>query len=416
MIATHTPKIFNARIKSAAIVARIEDLVPAGTICSQTTQMRKDLWASPANAADMKKWREAIATLPDNFVPEPCLPDITDPELKQLLVPVDWRNDSYVSVTPVASMGIIHELFKRLYEQNLPFRKWIIQPTPAAMANHGEALLMQGGAVRMLRRGPAKVTPGNWRGDFVQLTARCEGMNISSGMVAVGFPALTAIGGFIHAIERKVGQDIQFSFGIKSAEWSAGVPKITTNKSPYGSSTGRVKGGRVYPIPGYSTEEIVASCEIVLLLRTKANPEPLLDILANSHRLAGARLFDVEVSAITDGIPPDASYMLDASRDITHKMHKDRIDSLQAALEMYAMDGGWNDGKWYQPRNGYTLNQTGYAFLERPVKRKGSRGNYPHVWAESAFSLITQGSMTENCWWSREANRSGVFWKGSSAL
>jgi hypothetical protein len=31
-------------------------------------------------------------------------------------------------------------------------------------------------------------------------------------------------------------------------------------------------------------------------------------------------------------------------------------------------------------------------------------------------ALITQGSMTEDCWWSRFANESGVFWKGNNVV
>jgi hypothetical protein len=416
MIATHSPKMFNARLKSSAIAAKIENQVRDFIICSQTTAMRRQLWAAPINAADMRLWRETVAKLPDDFALETSLPAITDPQLKQLLVPTDWRNDLYISVSPVASMGVLHELYQRLYEQNLPFRKWIIQPTPAAIANHGEAMLMQSGAVRMLRRGPAKITQTGRQGDFVQLTARCEGMNISSGMMAVGFPAMTAIGGFIHSLERKIGQDIEFAFGMKSADWVSGVPRVTTHKTSYGSSSGRVKGGKATPFTGYSTEEIVANCEVVLLLKTKADPEGLQDLLANTHRLAGGRLFDVAVSTVTDGTPPDASYLLDASVDIGRKRQKDDVDSLQAALEMYAMDGKWIDGEWHQPQNGYTLNHTGYAFLERPIERHGSRGRYPHAWAESTFSLITQGSMTESCWWSRTSDEAGVFWKGNTAI
>lgn len=412
MISTHTPKMFNARIKSPALAAKIKGSVPNGSICSQTTSLRKELWAAPSNSANIKEWRETVAKLPVDFSFEPSLPDITDPQLKQILLPVDWRNDSYVSITPAASMGVIHELFQRLREQNLPYRKWIIQPTPAAMANHGEALLMQSGTVRLLRRGPAKITNGNWKGDFVQLTARCEKMNISSGMVAVGFPAITAIGGFVHTIERKIGENIEFAFGIKSADWVSGVPKINIHKTSYGSSSGRVKGGKATPVPGYSTEEITANCEIVLLIRTKADHlGELVDILEKAHRIAGGRLFDVDVSIVTNGAPPEASYMLDASADI-EKRKKDGIDSLQIALDMYAMDGKWIDKEWHQPRNGYTLNHTGYAFLERPTERQNSRCNYLHAWAESTHSLITQGSMTESCWWSRDSNESGVFWKG----
>jgi hypothetical protein len=373
------------------------------------------MWAAPTNAAEIKEWREAAEKLPNDFVLEPRLPGIADPQLKQLLVPADGRNDRYISITPVPSMGVIHEVYQRLHEQKLPFRKWIIQPTPAAIANHGEALLMQSGAVRMLRQGPTKITQGRWRGEFVQLTARCEKMNISSGMLAVGLPAITAIGGFIHSLERKTGQDIAFAVGVKSSDFVSGVPKVTTYKTSYGPASGRAQGGTVNPVPGYSTEEIVANCEIVLLLKSKAHSAELMDMLANTHRLAGGRLFDVDVSVIADGIPPDASYLLDASSDIARK-RKEGMDSLQAALEMYAMDGRRVDGEWHQPRNGYTLNQTGYAFLERPVNRKGARGNYPHVWAEPTFSLIAQDSMSESCWWSKNSNESGVFWTSRGIL
>jgi len=50
---------------------------------------------------------------------------------------------------------------------------------PADPGGNGEALLMQSGLVRMLRRGPARISQGNWQGDFVQLNVRCESMNIS---------------------------------------------------------------------------------------------------------------------------------------------------------------------------------------------------------------------------------------------
>src|SRR5690606_20559978 len=136
----------------------------------QTVSMRREFWATPANAADMRKWRGVIEGLSADFAPEPSLPEIKDPHLKQVLIPVD---DGYVSITPVASMGVLHELYQRLYEQGLPFFTWVVQPTVAAMANHGEALLLQSGKVRMLRRGLAQIAPGSWRGDFVQLTARC---------------------------------------------------------------------------------------------------------------------------------------------------------------------------------------------------------------------------------------------------
>jgi hypothetical protein len=372
--------------------------------------MRRELWAATKNAADIKKWREAVANLPKNFVFERSIPDIGDPFLKQILLP---HNSSYVSVTPVASMGLSYELFERIREMNIPYKKWVVQPNASSIANHGEALLLQHGTVRLLRKGPAQITQGKWRGDFIQLTARCEGMNISSGMLAVGFPAMTAIGGFIHSLERKLGEDIEFAFGIKHADWKLAPPKITTYRTSYGTSLGRVKGSKVTAVPGYATDEILSNCEIVILLRVKAGQAALLDLLEKAHRVAGGILFDMNVSAVTDGSPPEASYLLDASKDIDRLTGESDIDNLQAALKMYAGDGKWADKEWLHSRNGYTLNQTGYALLETPKSRNGSRGGYVHAWAEPTFSLITQGSMSDNCWWSRVSETSGVFWKRS---
>lgn len=413
MIATHSPKMFNGRVKSPALSARIINPPPDFLVNSYTVDMRRELWAAPVNAADIKRWRVEVQQLPSDYGIEISLPDINDPQLKQLLVPLDWRNDKYLSVTPVASMGVMHELYKRIAEMELPYRKWLIQPTPAALANHGEALVLQGGALRLLRRGLAKIEQGSWTGSFVQLTARCEHMNVSSGMAAVGFPALTAIGGFVHSLERSIGSDIEFAFGMQSADWSSGVPKIPVHRTAYGSSSGRVKGGNVSAVPGYSTEEVTATGKVVLLLQTdEVQLELLAERLKNTHRLAGGALFDVDVSVVSNASPPCASYLLDASVDIARARQKTGVDSLQAALAMYGLGGEWRDGEWYQPRNGYTLNHTGYALLEEPVERRNSRNGYPHAWVEPSFSLITQGSMSDGCWWSRGACESGVFWKG----
>lgn len=419
MIATHTPKIFNARLKQQAIRARIINQVPAHLISSQTVNMGRELWAAPQNAAEIKTWREAIQALPEDAPFTPELPGITDTQLKQILVPADdWRDGHYISVSPVASMGVMSEVYRRLRKQSLPHRLWVIQPTPAALANHGEALIMQGGAVRLLRRGPAKIKPGGWRGDFVQLAARCEKMNISSGMVAVGFPAITAIGGMVHAIERSTGFDIQFAVGLWKSDWVSGVPKLTTHKTSYGPTIGRAKGGKVAPVPGYSTEEIIANCEIILLMKSDGDLEVIAEVVSKINRIAGGAIFEPRISINRDAAPGHASYLIDASADAARLLSKSKAsDPLDAALKMYGLGGKWKESetgerKWHQPRNGYTANMTGYALLESPTARGGTRGNYPHAWAEPVFSLVTQGSMSDAAWWRRSGSDWGVNWHG----
>lgn len=412
MLATHTPKMFNAKIKSPALSARIIGSLSKDYITSQSVSMRREIWAAPSNAADMKKYREKAGRLVDKKNIDVSIPGITDPHLKQILLPLNWENDEYVSVTPVSSMGLSNELYQRLYEMNIPYRQWVVQPTPAAMANHGENIMMQNGIQRMLRRGILRAEKGEWKGSFIQLQARFESMNVSSGMLALGFPSITAIGGYVHTLERLVKCDIEFAIGFKSCQWIHGLERIVVNKDCYGNTTGRLRGKKIKASPGYSTEEIKANGELVLLLRAEKNKQLIIDQIAKVNRIAGGSLFDIEVSEVVDDYPAEASYLFDATRAIKSKIAEEKKDSLQAALEFYSENGEWREGnRYWQSGNGCTLNHTGYAFLEEPANREGTRGNYPHAWAEPIHSLINQGTMSDTCWWKRKQVESGVIWE-----
>lgn len=433
MIATHTPKMFNARLRQAGVRARIIEAMPSFVICSQTVNMQNELWAAPTNAAHIGKYREEIESLPQDYEFLPDIPNITDTQTKQILLPTEqWTNGDYVSVTPLASMGVLHEVYHRLKIEKLPFHKWLIQSVPAAWANHGGALQKQRGYVRMLRRGVAKIEDSSpnegWTGSFVQLKTRVEGMNISSGMVAIGWPALTAIGGLVHALERKTNCELEFALGMENSDWKLSVPKIAVVRGnsvstaggrlkPRTLSNGRMTSiGELVATPGVVTEEITANCNIVLLLRSKTQSmENIASELKKIYRIAGGSVFDSTVTIHFNEKPCPASYLLDASRDIEIMLKRGASDTLDAALKMYGDGGEWVNGwKWYQPRNGYTLNMSGYAYLESPVHRPGVRENYRHAWGESIFSLVTQGSMSDEAWWTRKNIPGGVIWKGGS--
>ena len=413
MIATHSLKFLDARARNKALLARPIGKVPESCICSSTTQLKKEFWASPSNASEIPKWSDAakkFSKFDENHI---NIPDTIDSQNKQLLIPTS--QDEYISITPVTSMGLVNELYQRIAEQTLPYMNWTIQPTPAAMANHGETLLRQGGKVRLLRRGPSNIEPQKWNGSFIELTARCEKMNIASGFLSVGFPAITSIGGFIHSLERKTGCNIEFAIGIRKSEWSRSVPKVTIHKgSSGGGTTGKVQGKKVDIRPGYTTNEITATCDVVILLRGEYLAA-IESSLKNVHNLAGGRLFDIHIKRKTNEKPEQASYLIDASLDIEKYKEKTQLDNLQAALDIYGMDGDWCDEEWRQYRNGYTLNHTGYALLEKPKAREAARGNYKHAWAEPTFSLITQGYMSDDCWWSRQSSRDHTWigWIGS---
>lgn len=410
MIATHTPKLFNARIKSPAIASRIIGEVPKHLICSKNVKIRKELWAAPNNAAEIKKWRETIAQLSENHDLITSIPDINSPLVKQLLVPLIWRQDQYVSVSPAPSMGLLYELYKRLAEQGIAYRKWVIQPTPAAMSNHGESLLMQGGVVRMLHRGPIDpdLQKSDWKGSFIQLTARCEKINISSGMVSLGFPAITAIGGLVHSVERATGDNIEFAIGFRSIQWSEGVPKTIAHK---GSKVGQSGGGKITIGPSYVTDEVTATADVVLLIKTDGSRSKAIKALEKVTRMAGGSLFDVKIEDMYNKKPISASYVFDASDMLKNEIKNLGVDSLQAALELYTPKDGRGSRRWEGFKEKYTLNQVGYAYLEDPTIKECVRGNYPHAWAESTYTLIGQSGMTDKCWWGCDSDQSGVYWK-----
>lgn len=365
--------------------------------------MERVLWALPRNAADMARERQEAETSADF---ESSIPDIEDPRVKQVLLPGNaWRDGEYLAVSMVPSCGVLHEMWRRVFNRKLPHKKWMVQPMAVALPNHGEMLMRQGGAVALLRRGLADIRKGQWRGDFVCLRARVEHVNISGGMLAVGWPSLTAVGGFVHTLERETGLDLEFALGLNRTDWIDGVPKFPVDR--------RI-GRQVSVKPGYSTEEITGTLDLVLLLREREGgyDRALTSAVRRMIRFAGGSMFDIRVSTHRDKKPVNAAYLIDATADVARLRKSEDCDALDAALMMYGLDGEWREEGWFQPRNGYTLNQSGYAQLEHPTQRRHARDNCPHVWAEPVFSLVTQGAVSDAAWWRREKMEGGWLWKG----
>lgn len=415
MIGTHAPKMLDSRVKQGTIRADI--LKPNRTlISSATVELRKKYWALPRSAAELKIFSEAIEAgkIPEDDI----LPDIEDNNIKQVLLPM--LDGDYVCATPVPSSGLMYEFWRRTKEQGIKTMRWIIQPTPAAIATHGQGLLAQGGSARLLMRGSyLSDQASKWKGDFVQLTCRVERMNIASGMVAAGWPAMTAIGGMVHALERKVGFEIDFSFGMKSCEWRKHVQKVILHESGTSKSTSRVDGKRVSISPRLATDKMIGTAEIVLLLRPKLRDgsdvpfDAIAQNLKTVNRIAGGSVFEPVVTILRNARPDPAVFIADMSRRInrisvesiphvTDSPSFERTpDLLDKALSVYA-----------QPNSRFTLNATGYEFLEIPQARGYARHeDYPHVWCETGYSLVRLTRIGASAWWTRRSTPHGVYFE-----
>jgi len=276
----------------------------------------------------------------------------------------------------------------------------MLQPTPAAMANHGEAILMQSGQVRLFVRRIKSVTRvpvSDWTGNFVQLTALCSGINLDNGMLSAGIPAITAIGGAVHVIERETGLDIDFAIGIQESSQHRGVQKIVGVRSGTGKThtSGAVPGKSLVPTPAYDSSEISGVAKIVLLLRT-TSLDSLADIAQAARkltRIAGGALFDVEIKTVTNGHAPKAAYLTEYHAPIAPFS-----DALYSAI-----------GNYKQWRLGIVPVMTGYALLEDPQERRNARARL-HAWAEPVFAQVRLCEMSEAAFWKRSNELWGVRW------
>lgn len=391
LLATHTVKVFNAKIKQAPIIARIIGDVPKNVICSKTIKLDREVFSAPVNAANLKLSKASKMALGGDFAP--VLPGITDPEVKQLLLPTG--KEQCVNGSPVYSHAVLHEAWGRFWAAKIPVYIWNVQPTPQALPNHGEILMRAGGNVKLLRRDTSSWRKSSWTGDYVCLQANVNGANISSGMLAVGWPAVTAVGGAVHVIERATGIDkIRFAYAAMDSSWRKGPKRADT------FSNNEVK-------PGFNTEEITANFALTLLL-----DGPDLDAVAAAakelQRIAGGSLFDIRVSVHRNEKAPDLPYVTDR----THLLDVPS-DPLDAAIDLYAGGGKWVGRKWVQESadRDHSIVATGYAYLETPVLREGSRTpEYPHAWVETVFSVARQCAMSRGAWWSRYSTDAGVFW------
>lgn len=394
MLATHIPKFDLSFFRQQAISARILGEVKQ-YICSSTIHIERELWAAPRNAADMRTWREASAQ-PSKLEVE--IPPLEDLRQKQLLLPTQaWQKGEYICVTPVKSMGVVNELYKRL--ENLPAISRTLQPVAAALSSHGETLLMHAGRVRMLRQPVASLEQNSWDGECVQIVLQLENVNLGAGLFSTGLPALSAIGGTVHVLERKFGLDLQFAYGARDISINVGGKKYS-----------KIKGSDK-TIPGTVLNEVNGRCTLILLIKG-INHIPLSMIrkeIGEIRRIAGGTFFEASISRAAGTDVEPALYLCKA--DLDSLPEEDILDTM---LRVYSQGWEMDEQKKKWIRNNfpaYSAVMAGYAFLEEPTWREHSRGNFLHAWAEPLFLPVRLGGLAADSWWTRNSHTHGVQWE-----
>lgn len=389
MIATHNPKSLNPRLKQGPVSARLAG-VPDYLLCSQHV-VGPELFAAPANAADIREARQMAATA----VFATSIPDLQDGRAKQLLLP--WSG-SYVAVTPLPSGKVMQQVHERARMMQEHPRLWAhmrtIQPVAAAANNHGDPVAEKGGRALLIEQRIWPLTgpvAGTLEAIFdchgVLYSADVTGLQISSNYVQAGLPALTGIGGAVHVIERATGFTLPFALALEPFEqWQEG------------KMGGRGKAG--VAVKDMIADEITANVRLHLLLQcSTAQQQAVIDALQSLTRIAGGTVWNAQAHSVT---PETAQPPLRWIMPVQVTADPADGDLLDTFLDM----------RRQRPKQSGIV-QSGFALLHEPRQQAMSRADGGlHAWAEPIFTAaLLDMPLTQDGFWQRHQAKWGVWWE-----
>lgn len=465
MLATHNPKFLDQTIKVKAIQKIIDCSVPEHFICSKNIGLRQVFWACPYSAADMRVWREISANVKGfvsdktigleaqqiKYNDEPVIkeshPTQMDAYIKSILLPFDYVDDingakdiPYIAVTPLPSLGVVHEVFKRGFELagSNPLIERTLQPNPMSLSNHGESLLMQAGRYRAFQTHIPRVfdlfknqqflTKTQNKDDelvfpYLVFKAHVCDANLNAGLISEGLPSITALGGFIHALERKTGQNIDFAVGFRNVGIQDGSKRYIdqSRKNKSNLSKGVVANTR------FTLNEKTGSFDIIMLLKCDDHSKLKKVISKEYFRIAGGQVSEIKLGHRLQKQVFQYAWMYKQdtftdkidhffNENPTSLVHLKNENGEKTILERKSdmLDCAFNLHQLYENYNSYSLTSNGYILLEQAKERYNLRTNgYKHAFAEPIFSLIKISTVfDEKCaFWSRFHTNDVVYWQ-----
>lgn len=397
MFATHNPKTLNSQLSQAPITATISS-APVHLLCSANVT-GQNLWAAPCGgAAQIRVAREETQAMIDSGADiEIVIPDLTDGRVKQLLLPY---LGSYVALSPLPSGKVMRQVHERIKVMQVatasdgPFlysymRK--IQINNMASNNHGDPVATSGGKVRLIKQTVFHVSeqdPQPFPESGVLITADMTALQVSSNYVQAGLPAITAIGGAVHVIERATGLDLPFAVGFDAIDPSLWI-------------TGKRGTNFKHPkkvVMALITDEITSNTKIYLFLRCPPQHAQAVIDAASLNRIGGGTVWNMTALAVTANkhLQPACRWLMPL-----HAATGEHSDVLDAMLEM-------------RRENPATIGitQTGYALLHEPRQQAMSRADSKlHAWAEPVFSAChMHKDLTNQGFWQLKNDANVLHW------
>ncbi|WP_180099429.1 type I-F CRISPR-associated protein Csy2 [Acinetobacter sp. YH12153] len=444
MLSTHHLKLLDATLKVSALQQIIPTDVPKHLICSKNVALRQTLWACPNSAGDIRTWREESErvrplTQSGQYQYETIIPDRVNADIPTVLFPMDYVHEpladlKYLALSPAPSLGLIYEVFKRGFETGQPntMESKVLQPNPSAFSNHGELMLTQSGRYRSMNTHIPRTRHYDQdeyeslkeklaaEDSFVLFTARVEDANVGAGLIVNGLPAITAVGGFIHVLERETLQNIDFAVGVRSVHVDQGKAKYV-DQSP--NNRGNLSKGVVKNVR-FNYKETTGTVEIVMILRCADQKKLMKALKEGVYRIAGGTVWDATVTTKVK-----AEDVANTIWIYSNEKFDQRIDDYFAnhpEIEVAPnsdnpslrkpdiLDCAISFNNLRENHHSYSIIPNGYVLLEEPKKRNNLRTKgYDHAFAEPLFCLIELSNDFDlnHVFWKRYHTDTLVYWQ-----
>ncbi|MDB0171197.1 hypothetical protein CTY74_09460, partial [Acinetobacter baumannii] len=293
-MATHSAKLFHRKGTQPPLCAQIQTRIPNTYISSATVNLERFTWSDPLQIETNKRT------------------DIVDLKTKQITVSYNNNLDS-VAITPMTAIGLYYELFKRENNSDefVPGTKltdFCIEFNDRALCEYNEVISTLNGHIKAFSTPEIKANSlsGTKKISLDEntfgLTVQLKNANLSSNMIAVGLPSITAIAGFFMFIEHRTGIKADFAIGIKNTIKNT-VVEMYGNRSS-------LRGFRSFI--DKRVDQRNGDIELTFIIRCNSTEEVInlkSWIQSNDFKIAGG---DVHYKVISDVLYDDCCWIYEA--------------------------------------------------------------------------------------------------------
>lgn len=376
MLTTHNFRTLNPSVSQTPLCQTLKSNLPKVFISSATISLRRYVWVdgqsahiSPFELMQAQKANEYYLTnghLPEEFESKTQL---IDPILNRISLHIGKVENErkYYSISTAPCMGILHELICREKENpNVLLSKQQVEANPERFFKHGQIVMEHQGFLKsfLLPRILPLQEMATTRTDkkYAILEFEIFQLNVATGLIGIGLPALTMIGIWVsNYLEKEVTleSELRFSIGFKSID----------NRFKSDRYMGTLSNENIY-------RKAHIKAYIVISAETEQETERVFQKLNSDFKISGNTLH-AKKTYFSNEIP--LAYWLNGLEQEVEEFiaNNPDKDALDAAF-------------YFDEQNLLTVPvATGFALMNDPVDQpQAEHIKHPHAWAETVFKSL----------------------------